>query len=251
MVGLRQRIRDDGAVVLVVGSPVARALIDAARSTHPAAGLVARDDAYARAIAWAAPRAATRDVAPDLDPRRLAAIVDRASTSDLVLVEPEIAALTPALARARGMRSPRARALLTTVALGAAARSLVFVPSRAAPKAGLARTKTERLVDGWVRAAGPRSSSEASSRTDLVRAALAVLDDAARADRGPLPFKDLLREARDRWSSDARGRGARATPSAGDARELAAALHQLAAAEDVVLHAVDPAAPGWILTIAP
>jgi hypothetical protein len=245
---LRARIADDGVVVLFVSSPVTRALIDVARDAELATRMTARDDAYARAIGWAAARADRSVVAPDLEPQGFAAIVESAAKNDLVLVEPEVAALSPALARVRSLRSPRARALLTTIALGAAARPLVFVPSRVAPKGGLARPKPERLVDSWVESAGPRTSSEVPTRSDLVRAALDVLDDAARSSRGPFPFKELLREARERWSAGARERGARATPSSADARELAASLYMLGAAEDILLYAVDPASPGWLLS---
>lgn len=228
---------NDGVVALVVGSPVTRALVDTARE-GVVASMEGRADAYARAVVWAAARAEHATLAPSLDAERLRVVVEAAAGSGLTLVEPEP---SPALARIRGMRSPRARALLATVATGAGARPLLFVPSRVAPKGGLARAKVERLADGWVEA----KAGSAHAATDIVSAARAILG----ASPGPMPFKDLLREARARWTSHARAIGARATPSSADARELAAALHQLGETEDVTLYALDPSDPGWELTL--
>lgn len=233
---------DEGVIALLVGSPVTRSLVGIARE-DVVASVAGRDDAYARAVVWAAARAEHATLAPALDPARLSATVEAAATSGLTLVEPELTAASPSLGRVRGMRSPRARALLATVALGAGARPLLFVPSRVAPKGGLARTKVERLAEGWVMAA-PSSNAPAAA-TDIVTAALAIL----RAAQGPLTFKDLLREARERWTSHARATGGRATPSSADARDLATALHLLAATDDVTLYALDPSDPGWDLTV--
>lgn len=233
---------DDGVVALVVGSPITRALVHTARE-GVAASMEGRTDAYARAIVWAAARAEHAMLAPALDAERLHAIVDSAATADLTLVEPELAATSPALARIRGMRSPRARALLATLALGAGARPLLFVPSRVAPKRGLARAKLERLADGWVKA--EPTSLEPVAATDIASAAMSVL----RPRHEPMSFKDLLREARERWAAHARSTGARATPSSADVHDLAAKLHALAAAEDVTVFALDPSDPGWELTL--
>jgi|GEM_PF-1551860 len=228
---------DEGVVALVVGSPVTRALVDTARD-GVVASMEGRADAYARAFVWAAARTEHALLAPSLDAERLRVFVDAAAESGLTLVEPEA---SPALARVRGLRSPRARALLATLSTGAGARPLLFVPSRVAPKGGLARAKVERLADGWVEAkAGPPHGA-----ADIVSAARAILG----ASPGPMPFKDLLREARERWTAHARAAGARATPSSADARNLAAALHQLGETDDVTLYALDPSDPRWKLTL--
>ncbi|MEA2746936.1 MAG: hypothetical protein QOI41_1079 [Myxococcales bacterium] len=245
----RGLVGEAGVVALVVGSRVVAELAVVARRASGASG-----DAYARAIAWTRERAGTfTAMAPAVSPERLARMVEAAAASGLTLVEPETAAIAPALARVRGMKSPRARALLATVALGAAARPLLFVPAGRAPKGGLARLKVERLADGWVAASRPSELADRRGTTagDLVEAALAILDDAARGGRGPLPFKELLRAARERWSIAARARGERVTASAGDVAELATALHRRAAREDVLLYSLDPADPGWTLTIGP
>jgi hypothetical protein len=233
---------NDGVLALVVGSPVTRSLV-ATASDDAVRAMSGREDAYARAVVWASARAADATLAPPLVPERLAAFVDAAAAAGLTLVEPELSASSPVLSRIRGMRSPRARALAVTLALGAGARPLLFLPSPAAPKGGLARPKVERLVDTWVSAAP--TSEQAPAATDIVSAARAVL----RASTGPLPFKDLLREARARWTTQARAAGARATPSSADARDLATALHHLGAADAVTLFALDPSAPDWTLTL--
>ena len=232
----------DGILVLVVGSPVTRSLVATARPDLVAT-LKGREDAYARAVVWAAARPAHAAVTPALDPERLDALAGAAAASGLTLVEPELSVASPALARIRGMQSPRARALVATVALGASARPWLFVPSRIAPKGGLGRAKVERLADGWVKAA--TTTETPASATDIATAALALLREAD----GSMPFRELLREARERWTADARAAGGRATPSSADARDLAAALHRLAAAGAVTLFALDPADPGWALTV--
>jgi hypothetical protein len=245
MARLRATLGDgsDGVVALMVGSPITRALAAAADEAVVAA-TKGRADTYARAIARAANRAdAAARLAPSLDPARLRALVEAAAGSDLTLVEPELSATSTALSRVRGMRSPRARALLATVALGSSARPLLFVPAPAAPKGGLARVKVDRIADTWLTARPTGHASAAA--TDVVLAALGVLGDAD----GPMAFKELLREARERWTAHARASGARATPSAADARELAGVIHQLAAAEEIEMFAVDPAAPAWELTV--
>ncbi len=252
----RGAVGDAGFVALVVGSAVTSELVEAAGRAR-AASTASDDprepgDAYARAMTWATARASAlraTAMAPAVTPARLARLVDAAATAGLTLVEPETGALAPALARVRGLRSARARALLAVVALGSAARPLLFVPSERAPKGGLARLKVERLADGWVAAAGPSAFAREGGAADgdLALAALAILDEAAGAGRGPLLFKDLLREARERWTAAARARGERATVSGSDAAELAASLHRRAAHESVLLYVLDPADPGWIV----
>jgi hypothetical protein len=237
----------------VVGSVVTRELVDGARHAGESSAARAGDgDAYARAAEWAKLRSRA-SMAPAVAPERLAQIVDGAAAAGLTLVEPESGAVAPALARVRGMKSPRARALLATIALGASARPLLFVPAARAPKGGLVRLRVERLADGWVEAAFPSAIGEGPGAPDgeLLDAALAILHDAARAGRGPVLFKELLREGRERWSSAARTRGGRATASASDAADLAAFLHRRAADESVLLYLLDPADPGWALTNAP
>lgn len=233
---------DDGVLALVVGSPITRALASAADANLVTA-MAGREDTHARALVWAAGRVSAVRLAPPLDPERLGVIVEAAAASGLTLVEPEIAAASPALARMRGLRSPRARALAAIVGLGACARPLLFVPSNAAPKGGLARTKVERLADGWV--AATKASRPSAAPTDLVTAALAVLRDG----HGPMPFKELLREARERWASSARDAGARANPSSADVRDLATGLYRLAATDEVLLFALDPLQPAWELEV--
>lgn len=243
--GVRRVLGAGAAVALVAASTVTRALVQDARNPRAIALEERRDDAYARARRWAVPRAAVR-LAPGLDPDRFARIVEAAGAAGLALVEADVAAIAPALARVRGVKTARARALLTTVALGTAARTLLFVPSARAPKGGLAREKVERLADAWVSAGAARDSAHASA---LVSAALTVLEERADAKQGPLSFNLLLREARDRWTSAARARGERATASAKDSLELARALYRLAADDRIELRAKDPQDPNWVLTI--
>jgi len=253
---VRKRV-GDGVLALLVGSPVTQALVRHVRRTHAgeenaqaatvASGMAMRGDAWGRALRWASSRDAS--LAPAVEPQRLARFVEVAAAAGLTLVEPEMAMAAPRFAHVRGMRSPRARALFATVALGAGSRPMIFVPSVRAPKGGLARAKVERVADGWIGAAPAFSASEPSADGDLLGAARTVLEHAARARRGALHFKELLREARERWTTLARASGGRATTSAGDARELAASLHASAAAEEVMLYALDPTDPGWALTI--
>jgi hypothetical protein len=212
-----------------------------------------REDAYGSAIAWASRRAA-EVLAPAVAPDRLARIFDAAARAGLALVEPESAALGSGLGRIRGLRSPRSRALLATVALGAAARPMLLVPSSRAPRGSLGRLKVDRVADGWVATVPGNvlgsfpANLPGSSETELVRTARSVLHDAARGGRGPMPFRELLREARDRWSAEARAKGARVTPSATDSSDLAAALHRWFLVDEVRLYALDPEKPGWSLT---
>lgn len=246
----RHSLSDDGILSLVVGSPVTAALIEVAASYGDAiaSASATRDDAYADAVAWAALRArSARLTAPPVEPSRLALLVEVAARQGLTLVEPEIAVSVPGLGRVRGMKSPRARALLATMASGTSARPLFFVPSARAPKAGLLRAKVERLADGWVASGAAGAAEEASDAMPIVRAATAVLDDAACGGGGPMTFKELLREARERWSTDARANGQRATPSATDASDLAGALYRLAGDDRVELWMRDPAGSAMAL----
>jgi len=249
----RACIGDAGIVALVVGSIVTRELVDAADDAGEslvASG--AHGDAYARAMEWARERTRA-GLAPSVAPERLAHVVEAAAAAGLTLVEAESGAVAPALARVRRMKSPRARALLATIALGAAARPMLFVPAGRAPKGGVARVKVDRLADGWVEARRPcaREVGAASPDSDLIRAALAILDEAARARRRPMLVKELLREARERPAAGTRTQGVRPTASASDTADLAGFLHQRAAHESVVLYALDPGDPGWTLTAPP
>lgn len=250
---------EDGVIALVVGSIVTRELVDAAGAAGEPlvapgehAGRAERGDAYSRAMGWAREHAGMA-LAAAVTPERLAHVVEAAAAAGLTLVEAESGAIAPSLARVRRMKSPRARALLATIALGAGARPMLFVPSGRAPKGGLARVKVERLAQGWVEARRPcaREVRADAPTGDLGHAALAILDEAARARRRPLPFKELLREVRERRSADARTHGARVTAGASDAADLAAFLHQRAAHESVLLYVLDPGDPGWTMMTAP
>lgn len=239
---MRAALGDDGVLALMVASPATRGLA-AAASEDVIAATKERDDAYAQAIAWASNRR-EGGLAPALDPARLSAFVLAAEAAGLTLIEPELSATSPALSRVRGVRSARARALVATVALGATARPLLFVPTRAAPRGGLARVKVDRVADTWVESRA-RGHTRATP-TDVVSAALRVLGEGEAG--APMTFKELLREARARWAAHAREVGGRATASAGDARELAAAVYALGEAEEIAVFAEDPGAPGWELT---
>jgi hypothetical protein len=255
---VRQRIGDAGTLALAVASPVTEALLQAARGLEHgddsgvARAMGTRDDAYARAMRWASERARASNapIVPAIDPERLARIAEHASAAGLTLVEDVTAAGAHGLSSARGLRTPHARALLATVALGSGAWPLMLVPSRRAPKGGLARAKRERLADAWVSAGAGSALGTGSTESELVRVALAVLDETAAAGRGPLSFKELLRESRERWTAHARARGGRATPGSGDAAALAEALYRFAASENVMLYAMNPCEPGWTLTLA-
>jgi hypothetical protein len=202
---------------VVVGSPGA-ALVGGR-------GGAGRDDAYGRAVEWGAARAAWG--VKVISGEWLEELEERGRAAGVVLVEPEVGA---GLSRVRAVKGARGRALLTTVAAGATARPLLFVPAQRAPKNGLVRPKVERLANGWVRA---RPALTSGAKDDLVAAAIEVL----RAREDALAFKDLLREARGRVSA-----------STGDAARLAEALYRLAVTEDVDLYALDPVAPAWTLT---
>jgi hypothetical protein len=245
MARVRASLAASGVLAVVVGSPITRALV-AAASADARERAAGREDAYARALTWAAERADDVTLAPALDPQRLRIALDGAAACGLVLVEPEPAG---ALARVRALKSPRARALLATIALGTAARPLLFVPSPLAPKNGRARAKVERLADGWVTAPSRGGPSEPPLATDLVTAATTILRASALAGEAPMRFGELLRRARDRWAEGARATGSRATPGSADARELAAALHERSAADDVTWFALDPSDPGWVLHV--
>jgi hypothetical protein len=238
---VRAAMHDDGVLAWVSGSPVTDALVTCARDDAAVRTAAARDDAYGSAIAWATARAEL-PLAPAIEREHFGRFVEAAAAAGLVLVEAEAAALAPGLARVRGMRSPRARALLATIAFGAGARPLVFATKALAPKNGLARLKVDRLADAWV-ARGARSleKRDAGDRAagELFARALAALDDATE----PMPFKDLLRRARER-----RAQSAKITASSSDASELAASLYRAACVESVQLFALDPKTPGWTLT---
>lgn len=221
----RAAIGDDGVVAFVVSSPVTRGLASAATDDVVLA-VTGRDDAYARAIAWAATNAAA---APAVDADRLASIIEGASACDLTLVEPDLAATHPSLGRLRNMRSSRARALTAVLTLGATARPLLFVPASRAPKR--VRVRPERLADAWLTSA----TAALTTSTPLESAALALLSESATA----LPFKELLREARARSGISA---------STSDLRTLCTALHRLTAEGQVVAYAINPASPDWHLT---
>ncbi|MBX3189731.1 MAG: hypothetical protein KF819_22085 [Labilithrix sp.] len=149
----------------------------------------------------------------------LSGLEEAARAIGSILVEPE---LPPGLAKVRGLSGARGRALLATIAGGAAARPLLFVPAARAPKNGLAKVKVDRVAGGWVEATG----ATLSSANALVGAALDVLGERAE----PVRFDALLREAR-----------ARVTASTGDTSKLAEALLRFAAREEIELYAVDPA----------
>jgi hypothetical protein len=246
LTAVRRVLGDGAAVALVVGSPVTCSFVQDARNLATASPHPARDDAFALARRWATPRAAA-SLAPPLDHDRFARFLDAAAAAGLTLVEADVAGVAPGLARVRGIKTSRARALLTTLAIGSAARALLFVPAVRAPKGGLARAKVERLADAWVSAGAARDTAHSSA---LVGAALAILAERASAGHEPIAGGALLRDARERWTSMARESGTRATPSAKDATDLASALYRLAADERVELYAVDPQNPTWNLTIA-
>lgn len=234
------RISADGAVVVMVRSPLAQALEDAAGSIDPIEAT--RDDAYAHALRWAEARRGAPMATIAIDGEKLDGIVASAARGGLSLVEPDLAV------RARGVRTSPARALFATITSGARARPLVFVRSARAPKGGLARLKVERLTDGWVAPGAARSTAQGTEAiTDLTTAAITALEERGR----PVPFKELLREARERWAMAARAAGRPSTPATTDARDLATALHRLAVDERVTLSMLDPGAPGWVLAQSP
>lgn len=209
-------------LALVFSSPVAAALVRETTVTAPDA-----IEAYRLAREWAEARKGS-DVAPPVTPERLVAITEAAAAAGLVLVEPE---LPLALAPLRtAFPRPVDRAVLASIALGALARPALFVPAARAPKT--LRVRPELV--GWIRGTAPAPAGEEA----LVAAALDILRERGR----PVPWKELLREARERAASTSRG-----TPSTGDAAKLATALERLSHHGTVELFAVDPDAPGWDL----
>lgn len=200
--------RLEGAVAMVVSSPTAAALVASASASAAASASV-----WASASAWASTRTSA-SAGPPLSHARLHSLASGAASAGFSLVVPEIAL-------ASFPRTPIARAVLHVFARGALAFPLLFVPSARSPKQGLPKTKLDRISEMWV-----ASESAASSSSPLVAAALDVL-----ADRNdPLPFKELLRDARDR----------RGSASTADAKELASALYRLWSDAAIALFAIDP-----------
>jgi hypothetical protein len=216
----REALAPDGIVAVVVSSTAAAGLLGAGVVRDPA-----RDDAFARASAWAA--SVRAPLAPPVSASRLRAIAAAAAASGFALVEPEIRLL-----RSRPPRTAVDRAVVSVVLRGAVARPLLFVPERRAPKNRLAKLREERALDGWIEA----STAPAAEPASLFDAALSAL---ARHG-GPMRGKDLLREARAIWTEAARSRGERVTLSASDGPTLAKALVEAWHTGTVELYAVDP-----------
>lgn len=217
----REAASPDGVVTVVVASKAALGLVSAASPAQNA------EDAYARARAWGA-LAANGPRAPAVAPARLRDLAAAASGAGLVLVEPEVP---------RVRVQPRHavdRAILATIALGGTARPLLFVREGRAPRGGLARLRDERILDGWIEGRGLRASAPS-----LLGAALDTLAEAG----VPVAGKQLLREARMRWTEAARAAGIRATSSAGDVGLLAKALRVLWLDGAIEVYARDPVAP--------
>jgi len=219
----RETLPPDGIVAVVVSSTTAAGLLRAGVVRDPT-----RDDAYARASAWAA--SVRAPLAPPVSPSRLRAIVAAASASGFALVEPEVRLL-----RSGSPRTAVDRAVVSVVLRGAVARPLLFVPERRAPKNGLVKLREERALDGWIEAREARVQAPAS----LLDAALVAL---ARHG-GPMRGKDLLREARAIRAEAAESRGERVTPSASDGPTLAKALVEAWHEGWLELYAVEPRPP--------
>ncbi|MBX3221207.1 MAG: hypothetical protein KF795_11860 [Labilithrix sp.] len=228
-VAAREAIAPGGIVALLIASTSAAGLLAAGVGHTAPASAAGRPDAFALATAWA--RVAARaPLAPAASASRIRELASLASASGLALVEPDVPHL-----RAQ----PKAavdRAVLATVAFGATARSLLFVPEGRAPKGGVVRLREERVLDFWIEG---RSIAAAARPSSLPEAALAELAACARPIRG----KDLLREARARYADAARQAGVQVTASSTDgplvARELVTAWRDGA----VELWAADPATP--------
>jgi hypothetical protein len=217
-----------GVFAVLIGSTSAIGLLRATDSPSAEA-----PESWRSAHAWSA-LATAGPMAPATTPARLRLLVETAARAGLTLVEPPITI---------GPRSPAStadRAVLATLLLGAVARPLVFVPSGAAPKLGLAKLREERALDGWV---GRRQSAatlqERQGRPPLVDAALAVLASCAE----PLHGKELLREARSRVAAAAAARSERTASSSADGRVLAKGLYAAWLDSVVDLHAADPREP--------
>jgi len=220
----RDAMTADGVLAVVVGSRSALGLL-----TLVPGSAGARTDAFARAARWAE-IAARAPRAPAVGPSRLREIVAAASSAGLVLVEPDVPHV-----RAQP-KDAADRAVLATILLGATARPLLFVREGRAPKGGLARIRDERLLDGWIEG---RSRLPTATPPSLLGAALEAL---AAAD-GPMPGKDLLREARARWAEGARATGTRAPTSASDGAVLAKELRRLWLDGAIELYAAAPGTP--------
>lgn len=211
----------EGVLAVVVSSTSAAGLVRARLETHGA-----RTDAFARAAAWAA-NAASTPLAPPASASRIRELVAHAAGAGLALVEPEVT-----LVRTWTPRTAIDRAILSTIVSGATSRPLVFVPESRAPKGGLAKLREERVLDGWVQAVAVASFEP----TTLFGAALTLLAE----DRAPVTGKELLREARSRWSEAARARGERVTLSSSDGPTLVKALLDAWAEGTLALYALDP-----------
>lgn len=243
LAAIAARIGPRGTFALVASSETAAALVRLAARGASRAGHEghegheghARDDAWARAMEWARARTAA-PVAPALSPERLEAIERAAVAAGLALVEPDVALHGAHLAKVKLPRSARARALLALTATGALARPLLFVASSRAPKGGLAKPRLDRLADAWVSRGAAFDALAAAGEaargpSTLEHHALAALRDAA--PDTALPFKDLLREARDRH----------ARVATSDARHLAETLYRLSLDEIVGMSVLAPSTP--------
>ncbi len=225
-----EAIGSEGVVAVVVASSAALGLLSAPQQPQSRLGT----DAYARARAWAA-HAEKAPRALAVSPARLRELVAGASTAGLALVEREIP-------RARVQPKHAVdRAILATITLGATAHPLLFVRERRAPKGGLVRVRDERLLDGWIEGRGivPGTAAPVDAAPSLLRAALEAL---AEAD-APMRGKDLLREARLRWTDAARAAGAPVTTSSADSALLAEELVTLWLDGAIEVLARDPVKP--------
>lgn len=229
-------VRERGVFVLFVASETAVALRGESRARPHEDGA---EGPWAEALAWA--RRRTETAVPAVSGERLRAIVASADRAGLVLVERELGGV---LAGSPTMRSafPTAedRAFVAVFARGALARPLLFVPRGRAPKNGLAKSKPERLLEGFFRV-GAIAENDATDPASLEAAALGVLR--ARASLSPpvIAGKELLREARDAWVTLAKKHGKKASPSTNDTAKLGALLVRLYESGELEAFASDSA----------
>ncbi|MEZ4263971.1 MAG: hypothetical protein R3B36_33065 [Polyangiaceae bacterium] len=188
------------ALAIAVSSESAAAIAGLTHAPEPARGA---PDGWRAAMAWARDAPDEPD-APALDAAALDDVAAQLAELGLTCVEPDASLLVPGLAPLRPLLArPVDRVITQLNVLGERHRPVLFVPAAAARRA---RTRAESLGEPWAAPRRPRPTPEraptatvstptASDPTPL-GAGLVALELVLRAD-APVPFKDLLRAARE------------------------------------------------------
>ncbi len=241
------------ALAIAVSSESAAAIAGLAHAPEPARGA---SEGWRAAIAWARDAADEPD-APALDAAALDDVAAQLAELGLTCVEPDASLLVPGLAPLRPLLArPVDRVITQLNVLGERHRPVLFVPAAAARRA---RTRAESLGEPWAAPRGPRRPTPAGAPTPTVptatatdptvstptaatptplRAGLVALELVLRAD-APVPFKDLLRAARE----EAQRRSPTFRVSRDDADEVRRTLTSAYLLGEIELLALPPDTP--------